>query len=530
MPDLLIKSKKQSQTINKKLLFSAGIISGATLCSRLLGFLRDMIIAQMFGAKMVADAFFVAFRLPNLLRKLMGEGALSSSFIPVFTEYLHKKTKKEAWELAGNVISLVIILLIAIVIFSIILAPLIVMIFAPGFHKSPEKFHLTTLLARILFPYIFFIGLSALFMGILNSLNHFLIPALNPALLNIAMIIGALFIAPKFNTPIIGLAIGVLIGGVAQLFFQLPILIKKGMNFKFSLNIHHEGLRRIGALMLPSTIGLAVAEINSMVDTLLATLLPEGSVSYLYYSNRLIQFPLGLFGIAIGTAILPTMSAQAARKKIPALKETFSFGLRLVMFITLPATVGLIICRKAIIAILFQRGAFTASATQATAIALLFYAVGLFAYAGVKVVVPVFYSLQDTKTPVKIAIYSMLANIVLNIILMQPLKHAGLALATALASMLNFTLLLYYLRKKMGRLGGRQILISCLKIIAASIVMGIGAWILINQYNFMVISRLYSGIILLVVILISSLVYALISFLLKSSEMSFLLCSLRKKT
>jgi len=267
-----------------------------------------------------------------------------------------------------------------------------------------------------------------------------------------------------------------------------------------------------------------------MVDTLLATFLPEGSVSYLYYSNRLIQFPLGLFGIAIGTAILPTMSAQAARKEISALKETFSFGLRLVMFITLPATVGLIICRQPIISILFQRGAFTALATQATAIALLFYAVGLFAYAGVKVVVPVFYSLQDTKTPVKIAIYSMLANIVLNIILMQPLKHAGLALATALASMLNFVLLLYYLRKKMGRLGGRQILISCLKIITASIVMGIGAWILINQYNFMMISRLSSGIVLLVIILISVILYAVISFLLKSSEMSFLIYSLRKKT
>ena len=221
---------------------------------------------------------------------------------------------------------------------------------------SPRKFHLTTLLARIIFPYIFFIGLGALSMGILNSFNHFLVPALAPALLNIGIISGAYLISPRLKEPIVGLAIGVLLGGLAQVLFELPLLIHKGLKFRFTLDLHHEGLRRIGALMLPSTFGLAVAEINSMVDTICATFLPEGSVSYLYYSNRLIQFPLGLFGKAIGTAILPTMSGQATRGEIEALKETFSFGLRLVMFITLPATVGLIILRHPIISILFQTG------------------------------------------------------------------------------------------------------------------------------------------------------------------------------
>jgi putative peptidoglycan lipid II flippase len=366
-------------------------------------------------------------------------------------------------------------------------------------------------------------------MGILNSMNHFLIPALTPAFLNLAMIFGAMVIAPRLEKPIVGLAIGVLLGGVIQLFLQVPILIQKGMKYSFTLDLHHKGLRRIGELMLPSTLGLAVAEINSMVDTLLATFLPEGSVSYLYYSNRLIQFPLGLFGIAIGTAILPTMSGQAARGEIESLKETFSFGLRLVMFITIPATVGLIVFRHPIIKLLFERGAFTAEATQATALTLLCYAIGLFAYAGVKVVVPVFYSFQDTKTPVRIAIFSMLVNIGLNIALMGPLLYGGLALASALSSMVNLLFLLSYVRQKMGRIGGRKILVSCSKIFLASVLMGGFAWILMKQSILRASTHTLSHSALLIIILLSVVIYACISFFLKSPEMAFLIDALRKK-
>ncbi|MEW6382063.1 MAG: murein biosynthesis integral membrane protein MurJ [bacterium] len=530
MSNYVATSGEQSQVTHKNLIVSAGIISGATFCSRILGFLRDMVMANMFGAEMVTDAFLVAFRFPDLLRRLMGEGALSSSFIPVFTEYLHRKGQPESWNLANKVISLVLIALTIIVALSLLFAPWIVMICAPAYRKSPRQFYLTTLLTRVLFPYIFFIGLGSLAMGILNSFNHFLIPALSPAILNIAIISSAYFIAPGLRQPIVGLAIGVLLGGMLQLFFELPILIHKGMRFRFTVDLQHEGLRRIGILMLPSTVGLAVAEINSMVDTLCATFLPEGSVSYLYYSNRLIQFPLGLFGIAIGTAILPTLSGQAARGEIHAVKGTFSFGLRLVMFITLPATFGLIICRRMIISVLFQRGAFTSGAAQATATALLMYAVGLFAYAAVKVIVPVFYSFQDTKAPVKAAVISLIFNIFLNIILMWPLKHGGLALSTSLSSILHLLLLFYYLRKKMGPLGGRKLLFSCLKITAASILTGAGIWVMVWQSNFTALSRTSCTLALMIIIFAGILLYAGISYLMGSPEIAFLVDAFWKKS
>ncbi|MEW5804649.1 MAG: murein biosynthesis integral membrane protein MurJ [bacterium] len=529
MSSIPIKSEEQSRSAHKNLVISAGIISGATLFSRILGFLRDMIMANMFGAEIVTDAFLVAFRLPDLLRRLMGEGALSASFVPVFTEYLHKKEEQESWELVNNLISLTIIILIVIVILSILFAPWIIKICAPGYTMSQRKLYLTTLLARILFPYIFFIGVGSLAMGILNSLNHFLAPALSPALLNIGIISGAYLISPRLKEPIVGLAIGVLLGGLAQLIFELPILIHKGLKFQFALNFHHEGLRRIGTLMLPSAFGLAVGEINSMIDTVCATFLPEGSVSYLYYSNRLIQFPQGLFAMAIGTAILPAMSGQAARGEINDLKETFSFGLRLVMFITLPATAGLILCRHSIIRILFQRGAFTAEATQATATALLLYAIGLFAYAGVSVIVPVFYSFQDTRTPVNIASICLILNICMNIVLMWPLKHGGLALATSLSSTFQFFFLAYYLRKKMGPLGGRKISISCLKIVGASSLTGAVAWGMIQYGTLHALSRTSQVLALMLIIFISSLVYAGISYLMGSPEMFFLIDTLRRK-
>jgi putative peptidoglycan lipid II flippase len=529
MSSLLTNSGEQSQTAHKNLIVSAGIISGATLLSRILGFLRDMIMANMFGAELVSDAFLVAFRLPDLLRRLMGEGALSASFIPVFTEYLHTKDEQESWELVNNVINLVLVILTVIVLFCLLFAPWIIRICAPGYRMSPRKLYLTILLARIVFPYIFFIGLGSLSMGILNSLNHFLVPALNPALLNIGIISGAYLISPQLKEPIVGLAIGVLLGGLAQFFFELPLLIRKGLKFRFTLDLHHEGLRRIGALMLPSTIGLAVAEINSMVDTICATFLPEGSVSYLYYSNRLIQFPMGLFVMAIGTAILPTMSGQSARGEIDALKETFSFGLRLVMFMTFPATVGLIILRHPIVKILFQRGAFTVQAAQATAWALLLYSIGLFAYAGAQIIVPVFYSFQDTRTPVKAAAIALIFNIFMNIILMWPLKHGGLALATSLSSILHFSLLFYYLRKKMGPIGGRKIFVSCMKIVTASGLTGAGTWIMLQYVNMPSLSRTSSALALMIIILIAALLYGCISYLMGSIEMFFLIDTLRKK-
>jgi putative peptidoglycan lipid II flippase len=470
---------------HRKLIRATGVVSMATFVSRILGLVREAVIAYLFGASLAADAFFMAFQIPNMLRRLLAEGSLSASFIPVFTEFYRNKGKQKAWELSAVTICIVSIILLLVTVVGVVSAPLIVKLVAPGFKAVAEKQELTALLTRIMFPLIFCIGLAALFMGILNSLQHFLAPALAPALFNICIIGSAVCLAPQFEKPVVALAIGVLLGGVAQLLFQLPFLRQKGMKFKINFNLDHPVLRQVGRLMLPAILGLAVYEINGFIDRVLASLLPPGSVSYLNYANRLFQFPLGLFGIALGTAILPTLSRQAADGDLNSLKDTFSLGLRLVLFVSTPAMVGLMILGKPIIQLLFQRGEFGYAATLASADALFCYALGLCAYAGVKVIVPVFYSLQDTKTPVKISIIAMTANIILNLILMGPLKHAGLALATSLSGMINAGWLIYALRKRLGLLGGRLILASFGRIALASAVMGVLCRQVINHFAFM---------------------------------------------
>jgi putative peptidoglycan lipid II flippase len=473
-----------SMSEQRKLIRATGIISLATFASRILGLIRESVIAYLFGAGLSADAFFVAFRIPNMLRRLLAEGSLSASFIPVFTEYRQQRGKRQAWELASTAISIASVILVLVAIAGIVAAPLIVKFIAPGFKAVENKQQLTILLTRIIFPYIFCIGLAALFMGILNSLHHFFAPALSPALLNICIITSALYLAPRLAEPVVALAIGVVLGGVVQLVFQLPYLKQKGMRFRFSFDFKHPGVRRVGQLMLPAMLGLAVYEVNGLVDTLLASFLPPGSVSYLNYGNRLVQFPLGLFGIALGTAILPTLSRQAANGDLEHLKDTFSLGLRLVLFVSTPAMVGLMILGEPIIQLLFQRGEFGYSATVASTQALFYYAVGLCAYAGVKVTVPVFYALQDTKTPVKISIVAMIVNIFLNLILMVPLKHGGLALATALSSMLNMGWLIVNMRRRLGRLGGKKIFASFIRIALASAVMGVLCWLAMDYFSF----------------------------------------------
>lgn len=501
---------------------AAGTIGAATLLSRILGFIRDMVIANIFGAGMMADAFFVAFRIPNLLRRLLGEGSLTAAFIPVFTEYMETDRKEEGWDLTNSLTTILILLLLCISFLGIVLAPVIVRLFAPGFYGLPEKFALTVRLTQIMFPYIFFIGLTVMAMGILNSFKHFAAPALAPSILNISMILCALYLSRYTKYPILALAYGVILGGIGQLIFQFPSLFKKGFRYKWKLNFAHPGVKKVGVLMLPSVIGLAVAEVNIFVDTLLASLLKEGSVSFLYYGNRLVQFPLGLFGVAMGVAILPMLSIATAKNDLGELKDTLSFALRLVFFVTIPASIGLIILRVPIINILFQRGEFLVATTYYTATALLYYSIGLCAFAGVKIVVPAFYSLKDTKTPVRIGIYAMLTNIVLNLILMGPLKHGGLALATSLSSMLNMGLLVLILRKRLGPLGLRKITFSLMKLTLATVVMGI-LLIFLTQTFFRLDSEfLLRLLFLLISISLGMAVYFLISYLLKSEELLFL--------
>ena len=505
---------------NVRVTKAAGVVGAATLISRIFGFIRDVVIAWFFGAGLAADAFFVAFRIPNLLRRLFAEGSLSIAFIPVFTEYLASKGKAEAFSLARSAIRFLSVLLVFVAIAGILLAPLIVRIIAPGFIDSPEKLSLTITLTRIIFPYIFFICLVALCMGILNVLGHFAAPAFAPVLLNLGMIGSVFLISPYMADPVTGLAIGVLIGGVLQLALQMPFLIKKGFYFWQKTKIYHPGLKKIGILMLPTIFGAAVYQINILVGTLLASLLPQGSISYLYYADRLVQFPLGIFAIAIATAVLPSLSRQAAINDLEGVRDTFGHAMKLVLFITVPAMAGLIVLREPIVALLFKRGAFDAETVRLTASALLYYGIGLWAFSGVRIVVSTFYALQDTKTPVKIAVISISANILLGIILMGPLAHGGLALSTSLASMLNLGLLIRALKIKLGHLGMKNIMKSACKTILCSAIMGVivsGVALLIIPSENGSFSGLFFGI--MVSIVIGIVLYVSFSFLIKSPEL-----------
>lgn len=501
---------------------AAGSVSGMTLISRIFGFLRDSVIAMMFGASSAADAFFVAFRIPNMQRKVLGEGAVGAAFIPVFSEVLENQGKKSAWQMTANLFNLLLAALFLVTLIIVVFAPAVVAVFAPGFLEFPEKFEQTVKLTRWMAPYLIFIGVASFFMGILNTFKVFALPAAAPTLLNLAMILSALFISPLMDEPIMGLAIGVLVGGFLQMLILIPATIRQGMKFMGKFDLFNPEVKRIGRLMIPVILGLAVYEVNLLVDTLLASLLPEGSISYLYYGNRLVQLPLGVFAVALGVAILPMLASQAAKKDFKELVQTLSFGIRLILFITIPAAVGMILLRFPIINTLWERGEFTRATTEGTAIALLYYSIGLCAFSGIKVIAPAYYSLQDTKTPAKIAIFSMLINIILNLILMGPLKHGGLALATSISALVNVTLLIHFLRKRMGLIGGRKILFSTLKVTLASVLMGI----LIFYFNaefFDPMGPLGMKVFILTIeIALGVGVFCLISYFLKNEELAFI--------
>ncbi len=464
---------------NFRVTAAAGVVSAATLFSRILGYIRDMIFAWFFGAGPVSDAFIAAFRIPNLLRRLFGEGSLSISFIPVFTEYYTRNGKEEAFRLARSAILLLSVILAVAAILVVLFSPWIMRVLAFGFGSSTAKFSLTVALSRLMAPYIFFIGMVALCMGILNVLGHFAAPALAPVMLNFAMISSVLFVS-RFSESqtirIYALACGVIIGGVLQLALQIPILIKKEIYFWHRAKIYHPGLKKIGSMMGPAVFGAAVLQINTLVITFLASFQAHGSITYLYFADRLVQFPLALFGLATATAALPSFSRQIAVGDYAALKETFAYSLKLVMFITIPAMVGLIVLRKPIVTLLFQRGAFDAEAARLTSYALLYYTIGLWAFAAVRIVVNIFYAMQDNRTPVWIASVAITANIVLGIVLMDPMGHAGLALSLSMSLMLNLVLLIRALNARIGSPGWKNIFGSVLKTIIGSTIMGAGVW------------------------------------------------------
>lgn len=446
-----------------------------TLLSRILGFVRDMLMACYFGSGMITDVFIAAFRLPNLMRRLLAEGSLVLAFIPVFTETLEKKGRDEAFRIAESAFKVLSIILVLSTILCVALSSYILMAVAPGFADEPEKLRLGALLARILFPYVIFICLVALCMGVLNPLGHFAAPAFAPVLLNVAMICG-MWAGAEFSKDIEKritlLAFSVIAGGLTQLLIQIPFLMKTGFRFRRSTPLVHPKVREIGRLMVPSILGAGVYQVNIVANTILASLLFEGSISWLYYADRLFQFPLGIFAISMGTAVLPSLSRQAAAGDTDGLKETLKHGLRFVCYITLPATAGLVALSGPIVSILFQRGEFGAQDAAMTAKALMYYCAGLCPVSAVRVAAPVFYARKDAVTPVKIAAFSIVLNIVLSIVLMEYLDHAGLALATSLASAANLFLLLAMIRRQIGPIGGIGLSLSFIRSFFCSAVMG----------------------------------------------------------
>lgn len=422
-------------------------VSGMTLLSRILGFVRDFVIARAFGAGVATDAFFVAFRLPNLLRRLFAEGAFSQAFVPILAEYKQRDGDQATHCLINRVATLLGLAVLAISVLGVFAAPLIVRVSAPGFTADPDKFALTVELTRITFPYILFMALVAMSAGVLNTWSRFAIPAFTPVLLNIAFIGMALFAVPYFDPPVLALGWAVCIGGALQLAFQWRPLQRLGLLPRFDFAPSDPGVRRILKLMAPAVLGVSVSQISLLINTIFASFLDSGSVSWLYYADRLMEFPAGMLGVALGTILLPSLARHYADDDTRAFSSLLDWGLRLTLMLTLPAAVALAMLAVPLIATLFMHGEFSPADVLQTRSALVAYSVGLSGLILVKVLAPGFYARQDIRTPVRIAIITLLATQAMNLAFIVPLRHAGLALSIGLASCLNAALLFRGLRR-----------------------------------------------------------------------------------
>lgn len=509
---------------------AAGILGSATMLSRIMGMVRDMVVSRLFGAGLATDAFFAAFQIPNMLRRFFAEGALTSAFVPTFSSTLTQSGEEKARELANTCFTLLTIVMAGVTLLGIIFSPVIVGLMFPGFKAEPGKLELTVLLNRLMFPYIFFISLVALCMGILNTLRHFFTPAISTVFLNISMILAAICLRGFFEVPVTALAVGVLIGGCIQLIMQLPVLWNKGFPLKPNFNFNSPEVRRIALLMLPSVFGVGVYYLNIAVSAVLASMLPQGSVSYLYYAQRLFEFPQGIFTVSVAQAVLPSMSRQAAEGDMAGMKETLSFGVRLTLFITVPAMAGLMVCSTPIFSLIFMGGAFDYATAVNSALALMYYSVGLSFVALTRVLAPVFYALKDTKTPVYTALIAFIINFCVSLALMEPLKHGGLALATTISAFCNMLMLLWLLRRKIGPFGGKSILRTTLKSTAASIPMAAAVWYGCSLVDWSQAGhKIIKGAVLGGSIVGGAAIYLLIMKLMQSEETLEVLSLLRRK-
>ncbi len=498
-------AESQAQTEQNKLhiLKHAGIITSITLLSRIFGYFRDQRITYLLGTLPVSDAYTVAYRIPNLLRRLVAEGAMTASFIPVFTHLMEEEGREKVWDFANKFFWTMALVLTGLAMMGILFSPLFIDLVASGFRHKPS-YQLTIYLNRIIFPYVFFIGLAALASAILNSFHSFAVPASTPIVLNISIITFS-FVAFRFQEPAVALAIGVVVGGLLQLLVQIPQLRKQGMTFRFGISFRHPSIRKVGRLMLPVFFGVGVAQIGLIIDTQFASYLFAGAQASLYVADRVMELILGGYAISVATVILPMLSHQAAANQIGEMKKTLAFCLRIVSFIAIPSSVGLIVLRRPIIEVLFQHGKFNAQSTAITAPPLMFFALGLSAFALIKVVVPAFYSLHDTKTPVKIAAVALSFNLISNFLVSRPdhvegfmsyvfeffgsvarllhvpsLQNGGLALSTSLAAYINLVCLVYVFQKRHGRFVNREVMTSMVKAAVASVAMGVVCWMVIR--------------------------------------------------
>jgi putative peptidoglycan lipid II flippase len=434
--------------MSKSLVKSTSVVISMTLISRVFGFVRDMVTASIFGAGAQFDAFSVAFKIPNFMRRLFAEGSFSQAFVPVLSEYQKKKSHEEVARFVNAMSGTLGIVLFAVTILGVIAAPLIIRLFAPGFPVQGERFDLAVTMLRITFPYLMLISLTAFSGAILNTFSRFWVAAFTPVVLNISMITAAVLFAPHLAVPITALAWGVFAAGILQLLFQWPFLRNLNLLPRPRINFKDPGVRRVLKLMVPALFGVSVGQINLLVDTVFASLLVVGSVSWLYYSDRLMEFPLGVFGVAISTVILPNLSRHHADQSQESFSLTIDWAIRAVLLVGIPAAVVLAVMSGPMLSTLFQYGRFDAHAVLMASQSLTAFAVGIAPFMLVKILAAGFYARQDMRTPVKIGVIAMLANIIFNIALIKPLAHAGIALSTSLAAIINMGCLYYYLRQR----------------------------------------------------------------------------------
>lgn len=467
-------------TQNEQLVRSAGVIGIATMASRILGLIRDQVLAYFFGAGDAMDAFRIAFRLPNVLRDLFAEGALSAALVPTLSRSVAAGDRAATWRLASNVINVLLLIAGIVSIAGIALAGPLVALYASGFRDVPGKIALTTRLTRVMFPFLAMVTTAAAMMAMLNALHRFFIPALSPAMFNVATIACAVLAVPLARPvgvePIVMIAVGTLIGGLGQILLQWPFLRREGFRYSVVLDMRDPWLREIGRLMVPGVAGLAAVQINLFVNSWLAAGLGTGAVSWLDYAFRLMYMPIGLFGISIATASLPAISGHAATRNDSGVRHAVSSGLRMMLMLNVPATLGLIVLATPIVRLIFERGQFTPADTAATAAALVCYAPGLMGYSAVKLVSPSYYALGNSRVPVVASAISIAFNVTLNLVLVRSLGHRGLALGTAAGALLNAGLLIVLLRIRLGGLDGRRLLVAAVKISLASVAMAIAAY------------------------------------------------------